>query len=285
MATYREEFVSTQTSDSLLLDGALIRPAGDETRPLAVVWVHGFTGMFYEPFIVAIGRTLAAAGYAFVSGNNRGHHCGAMIARTSGEPLLAGGWWEHMEQAPHDVAAWIDWTAAQGFPRVVLVGHSLGAFKVPMYQAQRQDPRVAGLILASPPLGVTHLLSTQAMRQAETWVAEGRGQDLLPWGSAGGDGVSTVSANTFLSGARIFPTVYGDGGPQTAIAQIRCPIFALYGTDEPAVGTAADLETIRRQVRPGVPVETQLFAHADHLYSGQEAVVASALAGWLDTVC
>lgn len=279
--TYREELVAAETADGLLLDGALIRPAEGETKPLAVVWVHGFTGKFYEPFIPAIGRTLAEAGYALVTGNNRGHHCGAMIARTGGEPLLAGGWWERLEQCPHDVAAWVDWTSAQGFPRVVLVGHSLGAFKAPLYQAQRQDPRVEGLVLASPPLGVGHP-APETARQAEALAAEGRGQELLPWGSVGG--FSTVSADTFLSWARTVPAVYGDGGPETAIAQIRCPIFALYGTEEPNVGTAADLETIRRLAGPGVPVETQMVAGADHLYSGQETVVATALARWLDTL-
>lgn len=279
--THYEELVTTETADGLLLDGAMIRPTGGETKPFAVVWVHGFTGRFYEPFIPAIGRTLAEAGYPFVTGNNRGHHCGAMIDRTGGEPLLAGGWWERLEEAPYDVAAWVDWTAAQGFPRVVLLGHSLGAFKAPLYQAQRQDQRVAGLILASPPLRAAYP-SAETARRAEALVAEGRGQDLLPWGSLGG--FSTTSADTFLSWAQTSPSVYGDGGPETAIAQIRCPVLVLYGTEEPNVGTAVDLETIRRMVRPGVPVETQLFADADHLYSGQETVVATALARWLDTL-
>jgi len=67
------------------------------------------------------------------------------------------------------VTAWITVVADLGFHRVALLGHSLGAMKVPYYQAQRQDPRVADMIVASPLLA-----------------ADGRGEDLLPWGSLGG---------------------------------------------------------------------------------------------------
>jgi pimeloyl-ACP methyl ester carboxylesterase len=278
---YLEEFVTTVTEDGLALDGAAVRPDGGADKQLAVVWIHGFTGKFYEPFILTIGRALAGAGYTLVTGNNRGHHCGAMMARTDGQPMLAGGWWEQLEQAPHDVAAWIDCTAALGFRRVALLGHSLGAMKVPYYQAQRQDPRVGGVILASPPLAAGRP-AAEAMRQAEALVAQGRGQDLLPWGSLGG--FSTISAETRLSRTRTLPHIYGEGTADPAIAQIRCPVFALYGTEEPTVGTAADLETIRRAARAAARVETRMFEGADHLYRGHETEVAAALVPWLDTL-
>ena len=74
---YLEELASTETADGLLLDGAVIRPSGTQVKPLAVVWTHGFTGKFYEPFILHIGRELAGYGYTLVTGHNRGHHCGA----------------------------------------------------------------------------------------------------------------------------------------------------------------------------------------------------------------
>lgn len=278
---YREELVSTQTVDGLLLDGAVIRPAGADVKPLAVVWIHGFTGKFYEPFIAHIGRELAGYGYTLVTGHNRGHHCGATMDRVDGQPMLAGGWWERLDQSPHDVAAWIDLAAGLGMRRVALLGHSLGAMKVPYYQAQRQDPRVAGVIVASPPLRAGRL-SPQTIGRAEALVAQGRGEDLLPWGSLGG--FSTTSAETFLSWARILPAIYGPGTAEPAIAQIDCPIFALYGTEEEMVGTAADLETIRNAARSAVRVETRMFDGADHLYNGHETEVAAALSRWLDTL-
>lgn len=256
---YLEELVSTVTEDGLVLDGAVIRPAGEADKPPAVVWIHGFTGKFYEPFILLIGRALAGDGYTLVTGHNRGHHCGATLERIDGRPMLTGGWWERIEQSPHDVAAWIDFAAALGFRSVALLGHSLGAMKVPYYQAQRQDPRVGGVIVASPPLAAGRL-SPETISRAAALVAEGRGQDLLPWGSLGG--FSTTSAETFLSWARTLPAIYREGAPDPAIARIHCPIFALYGAEEETVGTAADLDTIRRTARAAARVETRLFEGA-----------------------
>jgi predicted acyl esterase len=46
---YLEELVGTKMEDGLLLDGAVIRPDGVEAKPVAVVWIHGFTGNFYVP--------------------------------------------------------------------------------------------------------------------------------------------------------------------------------------------------------------------------------------------
>lgn len=278
---YLEQLVDATTEDGVLLDGAVIRPAGANVNPLGVVWTHGFTGVFNEPFLLKVGRALAGLGFTLVTGNNRGHNCGAMLARTNGQPLLAGGWWEQIEQSPYDVAAWIDFAAGLGFQRVALLGHSLGALKVPYYQAQRQDPRVAGVIVASPPLRAGNL-SEQTVGQAEALVAQGRGTELLPWGGPGG--FSAMSAQTCLSWTRTLPAVYREGAPHPAISQIRCPVFALYGSQEEQVGTAADLDTIRRAAHAAARVETRMVEGADHLYTGHETEVAAALAPWLDTL-
>jgi hypothetical protein len=79
-----------------------------------------------------------------------------------------------------------------------------------------------------------------------------------------------MSAQTVLRRARTLPRIYREGTPEPAIAQIRCPLFALYGTEEEWVGTAADLDTIRRAARSAARVETRMVDGADHLYSGRE---------------
>ena len=69
-----------------------------------------------------------------------------------------------------------------GFGRVVLFGRSSGAVRVVRYQAERQDPRVAGLVLGSPPMHPRFDTRRypEAVALAERLVAEGRGDDLLP---------------------------------------------------------------------------------------------------------
>jgi hypothetical protein len=57
--------------------------------------------------------------------------------------------------------------------RKAYIGNSLGAFKVGYYQAQRQDPRVLGLITASPCREVGSFLTPERVALAERMVAEG----------------------------------------------------------------------------------------------------------------
>jgi pimeloyl-ACP methyl ester carboxylesterase len=244
-----------------------------------VAWVHGLTGRFYEPHTVTIGRALATAGYPFVAGNNRGHDFGTTVRPRGAEPFLAGGAWERFDESPRDVAGWVGFAAGQAARGVVLVGHSLGALKVAYYLAQRQDPRVVGLVAASPPTGAGQL-DPEALAWAERQVATGRGEDLVPQPVRG----RTFSAQTYLNRARANVDVYGFHRPEPPVARIRCPLLALYGDAEPQVGTAADLETIRRNASAAPRVDLRVFPGADHLYTGHEAEVAAALVAWIATL-
>ncbi len=277
---YEEELVYSETEDGLLLEGAVIRPTSPSAKPLAVVWIHGLTGRFYSLSTVRIGRALAERGYTFVTGNNRGHDFGAIYRTKAGERLIVGGGWERFDESPRDVAAWVGFAVSLGLGGVALLGHSLGALKVCYYQALRQDSRVAGLIAASPPIRAGQT-DPSLLEQAERMVAEGRGADLLPWGISQA-GAGTQSAQTYLNRALTNLDVYGFRSPNPAVSRIRCPLLAFYGTNEEWVGTAADLEIIRRNARSAARVETRMFEGADHSYTGHEDEVGLAIAQWVD---
>lgn len=283
-ADHLEELVFTQSDDGVELDGAVFRPTGGETKPLAVVWVHGLTGHFNERYIVAIGRDLARRGFTVVTGNNRGHHVGVGIGSKDGQRVLGGGWWELCEESSRDIAAWIAFAVRLGFGSVVLVGHSLGGLKVLVYQAERQDPRVRGLVAASPAVHLRQRMlgaPAEIRALAERLVAEGRGQELLPWGQLPGG--FNASAGTFLSWLRPELDVAGLDTPNPAVARIRCPLLAIAGTEREAL-SAADLETIRAGATAAPRVDTRVFQDADHGYDGHELEVAEFLAGWIDAL-
>ena len=268
----REELVHVHTEDGYLLEGAVIRPDRPPEHGRPIVWVHGLTGRFYGPSTVGIGRHLAERGHMFVTGNNRGHDFGAVLRNPEGERMVAGGGWELFDESPFDVAAWVDFASDLGNGEVILLGHSLGSLKVPYYLAQRRDARVRALIAASPPLRAGRW-SPETVQQAERMAAEGRGRDLLPWDlmQAGG---GTLSAQTVLSWIRANIDVYGEQTADPAIAGIDLPILAFYGTEEEWVGSAADLETIRRNARSAPRVETAMIEGADHNYNGREREAA-----------
>lgn len=277
----RDELVFTQSEDGLLLEGAVFRPTSGELKSTALVWVHGLTGRFYGPMIVRVGRDLATRGYQFVTGNNRGHDFGTILWTRGGKARFAGGAWERFDESPRDVGAWVDFAIGLGARSVVLVGHSLGALKATYYLAQRQDPRVAGLVLASPAVRA-YRLRPEMVELAEKMVAEGRGQDLLPWGISPVSG--TLSAQTYLNRKQANLDLFGAETPDPAVARVTCPVYAFFGTRERWVGEETDLETIRRHAVRAPRVDTRMFEEADHRYSGLEGEVAQAIAVWVETL-
>lgn len=283
---HSEELVYTSAEDGLPLEGAAIRPSDRDAQPTAVVFVHGLTSKFYGRSMVNLGRHLADRGYRFVAGNNRGHDFGfpyrADPRDLSVEPRIYGGGWELFDESPLDVAAWVCFAVGLGARDVVLYGHSLGALKVGYYQAVRKDPRVVGLIAGSPPMSAGRT-DPELLAQAERMVAEGRGRDLLPWGSTRA-GANTQSARTYVNRSRVGMDIYGKATPNPLVGRLHVPIFALFGSEEPSVGTAADLELIKRNAVGSPAVTTRIFQGADHSYAGHEQTIAAAMADWLDTI-
>ncbi len=280
---YEEELVSIQAEDGLPLDGAVIRPTGRRSHAVPLVYVHGLSFRFYAREILAIGRVVAGRGHTFVTGNNRGHDGGySYRPDPDAPPFIYGGSWENIFEAPRDISAWIGYTVGLGFERVALLGHSLGGRKVVHYQAESGDTRVAGLVLASPPVD-SYRPNAAVTAQAREWVTEGRGQDLLPWGVTGA-GMRTMGAQAYLE--RFAPgwDHFGLEDADPAIARVRCPLLAFYGTEEPAVGGARELEMIREKATAAARVETQLIEGADHTYTGRHVEVGETLAAWMETL-
>jgi pimeloyl-ACP methyl ester carboxylesterase len=275
---YSEELVYTSSEDGIALSGVVIRPTDGASKPLALVWIHGHTGYFYERHPVAIGRQAAANGFTFVSGNNRGHDYGASLQRGGDPPVLGGGWWEKVEEAPFDVGAWVSFAEHIGFSQVVLAGHSLGTYKVLLYQGMRRDPRVKAIILGSPPvLALSGFRDDPDLRsRAGRLVSEGKGEELTPSPLGG-----RISAQTLDSWARANMDVFGVSSPEPLIARISCPLLVCLGTNEPDIVTLSDVETIRRNA-VGVPrFDVRLIEGADHVYNGHENAAGAAIAGWL----
>lgn len=288
MANWTEEIVWIKTDDGIEHDGVVMRPSGPPTGT-AVVWMHGFTGHFSEPHQIRIGRYLAERGHLFVSGDNRGRHFGASLGEYEGPLRMGGAWWELASESWLDIKAWLDFAATTLAPRrLVLAGHSYGAVKVTWYQGTRHDPRLAGLISASGPVRPPSQrpeLGREPLALARQMVAEGRGLELLPFGSTGRPG--SLSAQTVVDRAESLVDTYGLGatggtdGGDSPLGAVRCPFLAILGTKEPQIGAPADLETLRRNARSSPLVETALIEGANHLYQGCEEAVAEAIYAWL----
>lgn len=84
-----------------------------------------------------------------ISANIRMHDLGNVAKYNQGKRVRGDCYWGVTSEAARDIAAWIGFAQKRGSDRVILVGHSAGWASVARYQAESQDKRVAGLVMAS----------------------------------------------------------------------------------------------------------------------------------------
>jgi hypothetical protein len=245
-----------------------------------VVWFHGVHRRFSLPEYVAIGRALAARGFQFISANTRGHDFGTWL-RTDHGAMLAGSAWEAFSESPLDVSAWFDFAARHG-DRLMPVGHGQGGAKLVYYQSERQDPRVIGMTIASSGSLFRDKINEDLGEMAQAMVAEGRGKDLLPWGSRSSRQVAAISASAYIDLRKSQELLYGVNSVPPALARIRCPLLAWYGTRERFADKDIDdfLLRVRRTATASALVRTKKLPNVDYFYEGKESVVANEVAKW-----
>jgi pimeloyl-ACP methyl ester carboxylesterase len=144
------QLVNVETDDGVRLDGYLraARTGGSAAVGVdAVICHHGVGGNFYAPsFFDTIGDALVANGTAILRVNNRGHDQSFHLAQRR-----LGAAYEVIDDCRQDFTAWLDLAATQGFRRVALWGHSLGAVKTVYFLSVARDPRVICAVASSPP--------------------------------------------------------------------------------------------------------------------------------------
>jgi pimeloyl-ACP methyl ester carboxylesterase len=285
-----EELVEARADDGIVNSGAMFTPASAPAKPIAVIWVHGNGVNFYSPTYVTIARELAKRGLATITVNTRMHDLGNVEGFRGPTRIRGGSYWGVTTEQVRDLAVWIDFAQRRGFARVVLAGHSAGTTAVQMYQAQRQDPRVAGLVLASGRFRPAPApVDSVRVKEAARLVAAGRGEDVPQNPNA--PRPSVTSAATLLDLANmgsLLTDFFGVQTPDPPVTRIRCPILAWFGTDEADIGTAADLElletTLKGHATGPSSVKTVMIRNAGHMLGGAEAQAAQVLATWVDDV-
>ena len=208
-----------------------------------------------------------------VSANTRGHDLATVL--WAGHSMRAGGSaWERYEEVPYDLDAWMALVAGIGDGRAVLAGHGTGAAKAVYYQACAADPRVAGIVAASP--SVARSVPPERLQLAQRMVAEGCGESLLP-PVQGSEPWSLVAAQAVVSRDAVAARAFRPHGGAAWIRAVQSPLLAFYGTGEE--DAVAHLETIRAHA--GGPCETQMVQDADHWYSGRQREVSRQIVLWV----
>lgn len=275
-----EELTHTFSEDGALLTGAVL--GGGAAGPV-VILVHGYPVDAFRPYAVRIARSIVAEGLPVILANTRGAEVGTWVFRRDGQAELGGGWWADFGDTVADVGAWIDFAEQRGWDRTVLLGHSFGGLRAGHYQADHHDDRVAGLVLAAVPTRPYAWGSERRPTEGRTGIArryveEGRGADLLPW-EPYGHPLGTVSARTYLSW--LDADLELTAGDEPVLSRLRCPVLALYGTDDEDTGSAQDLERFRSLAVDVPRFDTALIEGADHGFTRHHGQLAARVAGWV----
>lgn len=283
--------VRTITADGVRLDGALRSPDADATPDSPVdAWllVHGTGANFYASSLLeTIAGKMADRGIAALSANTRGHDI-LYTAATSEGPRRLGAACERVEDCRLDLAAWVTWLREQGYRRIGLAGHSLGAIKGVFALAQ-PDPPPAVCLCAISPARLSHdyfMASShgedfrQTMEQAQRHVAEGNSETLMevrfpiPY---------VVTAAGYLD-------KYGPGerfNVLTHIAKLRCPTLFTFGSEEVQNHVAfqglpdAIQSAARDSDTPNSRVEVAVIPGGDHVYSNVRDELVGQIETWL----
>jgi pimeloyl-ACP methyl ester carboxylesterase len=286
---YPEELVYARSTDDVINGGTFFSTSKRSAQGVAVIWVHGWGTNFYYPTYTMIGRALAARGLTTISVNTRMHDLGTSAAHRMGRRVRGGGYWGIPSEQDLDIAAWVTFAGERGYSRVVLAGHSAGWAAVAAYRVRTQDPRVAGIVLASGTAqAMQPLQDKDVLDKARRLVDEGLGDDLIRLPNRSFP--SYISAATQLDQANTPPDLldfFGQKSAAAGVTRLNCPLLALYGT-RGDVGGESDLELVRsapaRLSIKELAVETRMIDGADHMYTGEEAQVAAVISDWANRV-
>lgn len=281
------EIVSATTEDGIKLHGSLRMPAvGTENRlPVDVlICHHGVAGNFYGSDMFDDFSDLATSdGVAVIRANNRGHDPVSWATGPSGRTRI-GAAYEIVPECMQDWDAWIGFAVDQGFKRIGVLGHSLGATKTIYYFGNRDDDRVRCAIAASPPrLSYSAFLRDPDGEEFSGYVAVAKAK--LDEGDPRGL-IDAALPVPFLGSAA---TYYDKYGPEeqvnilTHLPNVKLPLLAYHGTEEPAAelpmrGVLEELTELAG--------ELPNFSHAiipsgDHFATGQRPSVWGVMRDWL----
>lgn len=275
------ELVQTTTSDGLTLDGVFLPPHSPvpDTQPIdAVLFVHGSNGNFYRSAVVSRMARLRDAGFAAAAFNTRGHD---MV--TSGvQGRLNGNAYDILDECRFDLDAAITWLSKQGYQRICILGTSLGADKVVYYQAQTQDPRIAGVIAFGPVrLSHSYFLASVAgeehrrnYQRAKELVESGHPDELMhvDFPNKG----SLFSAQVYIDRhgptERYNPVPLGD--------RIKCPLLILAGTGENHPRHQDCARDMYNAMRDHSSTKLVLVEGATHGFPGRDNEFVDAVLQW-----
>lgn len=271
--------VRVSTKDGIELQG-LNYKSSIGNSDTAIMHLHGTWGNFYgNPFIDHFAEAYPSNGYSFLTVNNRGHDEGSIT--------------ERIRDSIKDVDTWLKFAADQGYRKVVLQGHSLGALKAVHYvrntDLSASPVEIPGIVLLSPFDAVAFNCKKEIDKREEKItkteaLAATDPNQLVPadlwdmWLISAGTFLELIGKNTE---ADIFPFRKGNLNG-SMLSYLTLPVFAAVGGNDFAAFPSPEAEY--NQLRALANVQTVLIDGGPHNFAGHELALIARILPWLQTV-
>ena len=182
MSAYR---LNVPTRRGSVLNGVLFRNDNvkADTVMIAITGIHG--NFYSNPFYYDFGETLNAAGIDFIYAqtNDAFNRIETFNAKTN-QPEIIGSFNERFSYTDEDIEAYLNLAHDEGYTKIILAGHSLGANKVIYYLSRHHDTDKVSRFLLLSPANIEWLLNGVTQREKDTvreMCETGRGNDMLPF--------------------------------------------------------------------------------------------------------
>ena len=177
--------LNVPTKRGVVLNGVLFRGQREKSTNTVMIAITGIHGNFYSnPFYYNIGDTLNTGDIDFIyAQTNDAFGQIETINVKTGKKELIGSWNERFSYTDEDIEAYLSFAEHEGYERIILAGHSLGANKVLYYLSRKHDPRVDHFFLLSP-ANLDHMMSGVTAREKQiikNQVERGYGDQMLPF--------------------------------------------------------------------------------------------------------
>ena len=278
-----------ETKDKLVHQGIYFSPK--KKGKTAFLWIHGLTDNFYGDLklMEELSTYCEREGWGLASFNNRGHDIITSISKldpstAKGKTAVTiGSAYEKFSNCILDIDAGITFLTKQGFSKVVIAGISTGANKVCYYEGTKHDPRVIGVILASPisdpsvkmkELGKSYDAVIKKVKRIKGGVLI-ESYDWMPQTAS-----RFLSLNDTGGDEDTFPYYDKNIRPQ-ALSKVTKPLMVIMGgSDEWADRPVRDIVSWFTRTCRNQQLTSAIIPGAYHSYGGKEKEFVSQVVDW-----
>jgi pimeloyl-ACP methyl ester carboxylesterase len=285
--------VQTTSADQLILQGLYFQSVSNHPSKTCILHIHGSYGNFYENFFLKnMFEEYPAKGFSFLSCGTRGRDYYADFKINNGDSyssIRIGGILEKFQDCEIDIQAWVNFALSQGYNKIILQGHSLGAMKIAYYYS-RTKSKIEGLIFLSPPdnFGLQHSLfgsrfnSDLEIARKLLLVDE---KSLMPNESY----FDPISAKSYLSlldtenDTGMFTYSNIELMKRNGLDKITCPVLIIFATKNEAVTLSLDecIEALKNSLCNTANVVNEVLEGANHNYHFKEKELTERVVSWL----